>query len=78
LPDSAPVPQARPKRRWLDFALWAFVLWMLYGFFFGASDFTVGQTAPELRVGSWVRPPIASSLADLRGRVVFLEFWSST
>ncbi|MBT7012913.1 MAG: hypothetical protein HN961_08385 [Planctomycetes bacterium] len=68
----------RPKRRWLDFALWGFVLWMLYGFFFGASDLKLGQTAPELRVGSWVRPPVASSLAELRGRVVFLEFWSST
>lgn len=38
----------------------------------------VGMKAPEIKVGEWFNYPSAQSLEDLRGRVVFLEFWATT
>ena len=34
-----------------------------------------GQPAPELTGGPWINSP-ALTLAALRGRVVYLEFWT--
>jgi hypothetical protein len=34
-----------------------------------------GQLAPELAGGPWINGP-PRSMADLRGRVVFVEFWT--
>ena len=36
-----------------------------------------GQNAPEISVDQWFNDPPGTSLADLRGRVVFLEFWAT-
>jgi len=33
--------------------------------------------APEIEVKSWMNNPPGTSLEDLRGRVVFLEFWAT-
>ncbi|MDP6941596.1 MAG: hypothetical protein QGH51_06165 [Planctomycetota bacterium] len=33
--------------------------------------------APEIEVKKWANEPVGTSLADLRGRVVFLEFWAT-
>jgi len=37
---------------------------------------SVGQEAPDFEIAQWRNfPEGASSLADLRGRVVLLDFW---
>jgi thiol-disulfide isomerase/thioredoxin len=36
----------------------------------------IGMTAPEIAVGEWIQGARAT-LADLRGRVVLLEFWAT-
>lgn len=36
---------------------------------------SVGAEAPPIEVEEWLNPPGGTSLADLRGRVVLLEFW---
>ncbi|HBF22584.1 MAG TPA: hypothetical protein DDW23_02095 [Planctomycetes bacterium] len=36
-----------------------------------------GQKAPEISASSWLNSPPGTSLADLRGRVVYLEFWAT-
>ncbi|MDP6850070.1 MAG: hypothetical protein QGH51_02985 [Planctomycetota bacterium] len=33
--------------------------------------------APEIEAKSWMNNPPGTSLEDLRGRVVFLEFWAT-
>jgi len=35
----------------------------------------IGQPAPEITGGPWINGP-ARSLESLRGRVVFVEFWT--
>ncbi|HEX9793327.1 MAG TPA: hypothetical protein VGC54_05025 [Planctomycetota bacterium] len=37
----------------------------------------VGEPAPEIQVNHWVQEPPETSLGDMRGRIVFLEFWAS-
>jgi len=38
----------------------------------------LGSAAPALEVGEWIQaPPEGTRLEDLRGRVVYLEFWAS-
>lgn len=36
-----------------------------------------GAWAPEIEVRDWLNNPVGKSLEDLRGRVVFLEFWAT-
>ena len=36
-----------------------------------------GQNAPEISADQWFNDPPGTSLADLRGRVIFLEFWAT-
>lgn len=37
-----------------------------------------GAPAPEIEVKSWLNAPAeGTNLEDLRGRVVFLEFWAT-
>jgi hypothetical protein len=36
-----------------------------------------GGWAPEIQVKEWLNQPMGKSLEDLRGRVVFLEFWAT-
>ena len=42
-----------------------------------ATGQTPGQNAPEISADQWFNDPPGTSLADLRGRVVFLEFWAT-
>ncbi len=37
----------------------------------------VGKEAPEIQVSSWIQSDGRTSLADYRGEVVLLEFWST-
>ena len=36
-----------------------------------------GGWAPEIQVKEWLNKPVGKSLEDLRGRVIFLEFWAT-
>lgn len=36
----------------------------------------VGSMAPEIEAREWYNSPPATSLAELRGKVVLLEFWA--
>lgn len=36
-----------------------------------------GAQAPEIEARAWFNEPPGRSLAELRGRVVFLEFWAT-
>ena len=36
-----------------------------------------GGWAPEIQVKDWLNQPMGKSLEDLRGRVVFIEFWAT-
>jgi hypothetical protein len=38
---------------------------------------SVGSTAPEIEAKDWFNSPPATSLAELRGKVVFVEFWAT-
>jgi len=41
-----------------------------------AGGVSIGQEAPDFEIAEWRNfPEGASSLADLRGRVVLLDFW---
>ena len=52
----------------LGFAGWA--VWPA-----GGQAYRVGQPAPEIAGGPWINsPPI--TLSALKGRVVFVEFWT--
>jgi hypothetical protein len=42
-----------------------------------AAQLPVGATAPEIEGKDWFNGPAGTSLAELRGRVVFLEFWAT-
>lgn len=37
----------------------------------------VGATAPEIEAKDWFNEPAGTSLASLRGKVVFIEFWAT-
>lgn len=38
----------------------------------------VGSVAPEIEAKEWFNPPAGgTSLEELRGRVVFVEFWAT-
>ncbi len=37
----------------------------------------VGSWAPEIEARDWLNDPPGTSLEDLRGRVVFLEYWAT-
>ncbi|MBC8329387.1 MAG: hypothetical protein ISR76_08220 [Planctomycetes bacterium] len=43
-----------------------------------AAQREAGTWAPEIEARDWLNQPPGTSLADLRGRVIFLEFWSTT
>jgi hypothetical protein len=36
-----------------------------------------GAWAPEIEARGWLNEPPGTTLADLRGRVVFLEYWAT-
>ena len=36
-----------------------------------------GDVAPEIEVKDWFNSPPGYSLADLRGRVILLEYWAT-
>lgn len=36
----------------------------------------VGSLAPEIEARNWYNSPPATSLAELRGKVVLIEFWA--
>ncbi|MCI0342018.1 MAG: hypothetical protein L0216_12880 [Planctomycetales bacterium] len=36
-----------------------------------------GETAPEIKVKSWIGTPPGASLKDLRGKAVLLEFFAT-
>lgn len=36
-----------------------------------------GEDAPEIEAKEWFNPPPGTSLAELQGRVVFIEFWAT-
>jgi thiol-disulfide isomerase/thioredoxin len=38
---------------------------------------SVGSMAPEVDAKEWFNPPPATTLAELRGKVVFVEFWAT-
>jgi thiol-disulfide isomerase/thioredoxin len=42
-----------------------------------AAQLPVGSQAPEIEAGEWFNEPVGTSLEDLRGRVVFIEFWAT-
>lgn len=37
-----------------------------------------GQEAPSFEVEKWFNPAEGSTIADLRGKVILLEFWGTT
>ncbi len=41
------------------------------------NDF-MGQEPPEVRATGWLNAEGTPTLADLRGRVILIEFWSTT
>lgn len=42
-----------------------------------AAQLPVGARAPEIEASAWFNEPAGTSLQDLRGRVVFIEFWAT-
>lgn len=42
-----------------------------------ASAQSVGSMAPEIEAKEWFNQPPGTSLAELRGKVVFVEFWAT-
>lgn len=42
-----------------------------------AAQLPVGSPAPEIEAGEWFNDPAGTSLEELRGRVVFIEFWAT-
>lgn len=41
------------------------------------AEAVVGKAAPEIQVGSWIGSNGLHTLADLKGDVVFIEFWGT-
>lgn len=41
------------------------------------TEAVVGKLAPEIQVGEWIGSTGLNTLADLRGDVVFIEFWGT-
>ncbi|HEX9794282.1 MAG TPA: redoxin domain-containing protein [Planctomycetota bacterium] len=41
------------------------------------AQLAIGGPAPEVRASGWLNGPPAESLAELRGRVVLVEFWAT-
>jgi len=37
---------------------------------------SVGSMAPEIEARDWYNSPPATSLSELRGKVVLIEFWA--
>ena len=61
--------------RWLGAVLVVAVVWLGGGEESAAVSLKIGQPAPEITGDRWINSePL--SLAKLRGRVVFLEFWT--
>ncbi|PCJ51798.1 MAG: hypothetical protein COA70_13595 [Planctomycetota bacterium] len=42
-----------------------------------SAQMPVGAKAPEIQAKDWFNNPAGTSLAELRGRVVFVEFWAT-
>lgn len=42
-----------------------------------AAQVSRGDQAPEIEADAWFNQPPGTSLGDLRGRVIFLEFWAT-
>jgi cytochrome c biogenesis protein CcmG/thiol:disulfide interchange protein DsbE len=85
-PSTSPAEAAPRKIRWTMVALWAAVLFIIGILAWGLINTTaarpeVGQTAPDFDVEffdgyEWESKPV-SSLAEMRGRPVVLNFWAS-
>ena len=50
---------------------------LLWGASMASAQLPVGAPAPEIEAKTWFNEPAGTSLEDLRGRVVFLEFWAT-
>ncbi|MDA0666473.1 MAG: hypothetical protein O3A95_10100 [Planctomycetota bacterium] len=42
-----------------------------------SAQLPVGAKAPEIQAKDWFNDPAGQSLAELRGRVVLVEFWAT-
>jgi len=42
-----------------------------------AAQLPAGSPAPEIEASAWYNDPAGTSLEELRGRVVFIEFWAT-
>lgn len=43
----------------------------------GSAQVGAGSYAPEIEAREWFNSPPGTSLAELRGKVVFVEFWAT-
>jgi thiol-disulfide isomerase/thioredoxin len=43
----------------------------------GFAQVGVGSYAPEIEAKEWFNSPPGTSLTELRGKVVFVEFWAT-
>lgn len=50
---------------------------LLCGATSATAQLPVGAQAPEIEAKDWFNDPVGTSLKDLRGRVVFIEFWAT-
>jgi len=37
----------------------------------------VGQKAPDIKISKWFNPAEGSTISDLRGKAILLEFWAT-
>ncbi len=63
------------KTHSMRFAVVLFILLSLHFAKLDAEARLIGQPAPEIRNKVWINSP-ALKMADLRGKVVLLQFWT--